>query len=214
MDLKNYKDFIPKSDIEAAQWLYTYVTNFPEAADVLLPHMTAEERTQYLQEIKEWIEAIYAVERLNKEKAAAVKKKAALRKQTGRKIRDISTLMKRSATKDESLLAKLGILYKATEIDLLTLKPKLKATVTDGAVKLHFYKQHKFGISVYCRKPGGEWVHIGNEFEPPFIDKRPLAIPFQAEDREYMAMYNNIRETIGQQSDIIKVVCGTSSAFQ
>lgn len=211
---KKYDDFIPKSDAEAAGWLLGHATKFPEAAEVLLPGLSPSDKTTYLQEIHEWRHAIHDVDRLKKELAAAVKHKDLLRKHTGKKIRDMMIRAKRSITTNKSLLALLDALYKSKEIDIRAIKPKLKVSVVEGIVRLSFRKEHRFSITMYSRQPGGEWYHIGSDFESPFMDKRPLADPTKPEEREYMARFNNLREDIGLQSDIVRAVIGTSTDFQ
>lgn len=64
-------------------------------------------------------------------------------------------------------------------------------------------------VSIYSRIKGTEgWTKIANDFASPYVDRRPLTEPGKPENREYMALYFDGREDVGQQSDIASIVFG------
>lgn len=174
----------------------------------MLPDLQQEQKDTHEEDVKALMTAIQDIAYKKAELAATISRKNQLEKRVVRRIRDLAMQMKRSPYRDETLIAQLGVKCKGHRLELSDLRPTLKAKVKGSDIELHFNKHHKLVISVYYRSPGGEWEYIGNETMSPFIDKRPLAEGMLSEKREYMAMFTNMRETFGQQSDIVTVTYG------
>lgn len=109
----------------------------------------------------------------------------------------------------DSIGSALGINGYNKLFDLKEIKPVIKAKAYEGRVDVSFNLQVMKSITIYSRIKGSYgWERLGNDYESPFEDRRPLAVPHQAEVREYMAMYFNGKEEIGQPSDMVSAVFG------
>jgi len=206
---KKYTDFIPKSDAELIIWLGNFLKRFPELASECLPHTPSNEVSGFLQEGRDVIGLIGEV---NKGKAlfkALVRKKDLARKNFLKTARAYITMIKVSKNYNKALAAGAGIISSSQTIDINNICPEIKVVARTGYVEIAFNKQHVLPIAVFSRFEGEyDWQFIGNEDTSPFIDKRPLREEFKPERREYMAMYTNIKHTIGLESAISVVTFG------
>jgi hypothetical protein len=62
------------------------------------------------------------------------------------------------------------------------------ASAAAGAVTVDWNKAGWSGVKMQTRQ-NGVWVDLGMDVRSPFVDTRPLAVPYQPEGREYRACY-------------------------
>lgn len=205
--MKKYQDFIPKSDGERVLWLQGYLQLVREAIVHTGVRTGESEITAHEREVQEYIDALVDSERKKAASKAATSLKETLDKTTVKNIRKMARRIK-AHDKGEHMTTRLGIKCKGYTINEAELRPEIKVTLAGTKIHVYFNKNHHYNVAVYCRKPGEDFEHIGYEITSPFVDERPLAIPFQPERREYMLKYHNLRETVGQPSNIAGVVYG------
>jgi hypothetical protein len=205
--MKKYQDFIPKADGDRVTWLKNYLKLVREAVVETGVFMEDAEINIHEQEVQEYIDAIIDSEQKKNASKAATSLKEELDKTTIKKIRKMSRRIK-AYDKEQRMTARMDIKCKGNIVNEAELRPDIKVVLAGTKIHVHFNKNHHYNVAVYCRKPGEDFEHIGYEITSPFVDERPLAIPFQPERREYMVMYTNLKETIGQQSNIAGVLYG------
>lgn len=121
----------------------------------------------------------------------------------------IAGIIKRSPGYTENIGRELGIVGSSTTIDTNYIKPALKAETFPGFVAITFNKQKQLGICLYSRIKGTMgWELLARPRVSPYKDIRPIAEQGVAETREYLAMYWNGEEELGQQSDIVFTLFG------
>ena len=93
-------------------------------------------------------------------------------------------------------------------IDLNEARPRLKAEVQRGQVKIIVKRPGFEQINLYSRRKGTtEWsLLIQNATRFPKFDKSPLAVEGQPEVREYMAIGVVNGEEVGRPSEVVEVV--------
>lgn len=206
---KKYKDYIPKNDPELLGFLIQYKKGFPELADATLPDMTPAQRTAHENRIQLEINLLLDVEYKRKSLAGAVKLKDDTKDEIVKEIRRIVNRSKTSSTPAPALIAGLRLVCSAQGVNEDELQPKITCKVVGSNVHIYFENQGLYGVAIYYRLEGDmDWQHVGSDSKSPYIDNQPLRVAFRPEKREYMAMYNNIRENIGQMSQIAVVVVG------
>lgn len=204
---KLYIHFIPKGDGDAATWF----KNYKEKISLWGPQLglTAAEVTEQETATDLIIEAVATAETRRKDLEEAVKIKNAARLTASQAVSKIIAFLKKSPAYNEAIGSSLGIIGYSRLFDLKEIKPSIKATAYNGRVDISFNLQVMKCITIYSRIKGTYgWERLGNDYATPFEDRRPLAVPQQAEIREYMAFYFNGKEDIGQQSDIVSAVFG------
>lgn len=205
--MQQSKDYFPQSDDRAAVWN----TNYHEVIAVYGPTLglAAAEQTEQEDAALAILNAInnFELQRNQAREVGAFKRR--MLREKGAIIRKCVARMKTHAAYTENIGLELGIVSSRQTIDISKAKPELKLTVYPGYVSIAFNKQGLEGVVINSRIKGSHgWDRLGTDFASPFLDKRPLAVVNQPEIREYMAMYTNLRESIGQQSDIVTTVFG------
>jgi len=116
-------------------------------------------------------------------------------------VRNWKTLPGYAASGSEAILQLKGA---GVVFDPNTYKPKIKATVLPGQVRLDFTKAGVDGLVFYSRPQGTlPWTKLAMDTNPPYFDTRPLATPNVPEKREYMARGILDDVEIGLESDIV-----------
>ncbi|GGH57086.1 hypothetical protein HNQ91_000139 [Filimonas zeae] len=205
--MKQTRDYFPTSDDRLGVWSASYKEN-----------ITVHGPTVGLAaaEVTEQEEAAFAIEssvdsqeiKRNQAKEASAFKRRMV-KEKGAILRKCIARIKTHPAYTEEIGRDLGIIGPSQTLDLSKVKPELRLTVYPGYVSIAFNKQGLEGVVIYSRIKGTlGWEKLGTDFASPFLDRRPLVEATTPEYREYMAMYTNLRETIGQQSDIVTTVFG------
>jgi hypothetical protein len=202
-----YVHFIPKADPQLALWAANFKIKIRTLGASL--GVTEEQIVALEAVVDRIIQAVTKVEVKRQELETAVSAKEEAKTDDVQLLVDTAVALKRHPNYTASMGSELGIIGSLLTVDPQNLKPVLKPKVYPGKVDLRFNLQKMNCISIYTRLKGSMgWEKLGNDFESPFEDKRPLALVNQPEMREYMAMYFNGREEVGQQSDIVSVLFG------
>ncbi|BAV04881.1 hypothetical protein SAMN05421788_1282 [Filimonas lacunae] len=204
---KQYIHFVPKADAKKIVW----GSNLKEKASVIGPQLGLS--TQQVTELETasdtLVTAITGTEVKRKDFEESVKARNKTVQDSIQVIIRLAAQMKSNENYQDSLGSALGIVGSTRIFDLKEIKPIIKATAYSGRVDITFNLQVMKCITIYSRIKGTYgWEKLGNDYESPYQDTRPLAVPQQAEIREYMAFYFNGREDIGQPSDIVSAVYG------
>ena len=116
-------------------------------------------------------------------------------------VRNWKTLPGYAASGSEAILQLKGA---GVVFDPLTYKPKIKATVLPGQVRLDFTKAGVDGLVFYSRRQGTlPWTKLAMDTNPPYFDTKPLTTANVPEAREYMARGVLDDVEIGLASDIV-----------
>lgn len=204
---KLYIHFIPKGDGDAGYWF----RNYKEKISTWGPQLglTAAQITEQETVLDTVIEALAAVESKRQDLEEAVNAKRIARQTALKEVSRAVGIMKNSTAYNEAIGGALGIIGSSRLFDLREIKPAIKATAYTGRVDISFNLQVMKSITIYSRIKGTYgWEKLGNDYASPFEDRRPLAVPQQAEIREYMAFYFNGKEDIGVESDMVSAVFG------
>jgi hypothetical protein len=104
----------------------------------------------------------------------------------------------------------LGIIGDEISFDQNTYKMDIKgAQWTNQGVKVTFVKGEVEGANVYSRINGvGNFVKLGFDGSSPYVDTRPLSVPGNPENREYLVKPVLDDEEIGLPSDVVSVTVG------
>lgn len=205
--MKKTKDFFPTSDDRLAVWNASYKENIVVHGPTL--GLTAAEVTEQEDAAASIESSVDGLEMKRNQAKEASAFKRRMVKEKGAVLRKCIARMKTHPAYTEEIGRELGIVGPSQTLDISKVKPELKLTVYPGYVSIAFTKQGLEGVVIFSRIKGTlGWEKLGTDFASPFLDKRPLKEANQPEYREYMAMYTNLREAIGQQSDIVTTVFG------
>lgn len=129
---------------------------------------------------------------------------------TGEKaIRETVRKIKSSTNYTTAIGRNLGIIGEDPSVDYSTYKPKIKANVMPGHVRIDFVKDGLNGMHIYGRKKGEiKWVKLAYDTYSPYLDSNPLGVDAVPEHREYMAIGVIRDEEVTLQSDIVEAVFG------
>jgi hypothetical protein len=207
--MKKYKDFVPGPDAELLLWLTTHLREFERLADATLPYMKPQGRAVHKAEVQLLIELLNQVDSVKHTLAGVVELKNMQKKKVIRMIRDVATCSKKSPTRDPVIIQGMQLICRPTEIDRTVVAPSVTAVVYPGFIEIGFDKKVLMSVKIYCRRTGDEeWEFLDYASLSPYTDKRPLKVPHQPEWREYYAVYVYNTKTVGQCSDIVRVVFG------
>lgn len=121
-----------------------------------------------------------------------------------KRLRKLIQTLKNHRNYTPVLGAQLGIIVSgeatAADVPALTLISAVAPLVTIG-----WNKDVWDGVKVKGRIPGGAWVDLGTDMFSPWVDTRPLAVPGQAELREYAMCYLDGDTPLAAQSDVLVV---------
>lgn len=202
-----YVHFIPKPDAQLAVWAANYKIKIRPIGALL--GLTEEQIANQEATADKIVQAVNKVEVKKNELENAREAKEESKLADVQALIDMAVALKRHPAYIASMGSELGIIGSLQTVDPQNLKPVVKAKVYPGKVTLRFNLQKMNCISIYTRLKGNMgWEKLGNDFESPFEDKRPLQVANQPEIREYMARYFNGREEVGQESDIVSVLYG------
>jgi hypothetical protein len=88
-------------------------------------------------------------------------------------------------------------------------KPKIRASIEGGQVRIAFTKKGLAGVHVYRRASGSaDWLLLGRASSSPYYDASALALPGVPESREYRVRGLLADTEVGMASDIVRVVFG------
>ena len=204
---KQYIHFVPKADGEASIWASNLKGKIAAIGALLGLSPTAIASVE--DACDRIITNINLVGTKRTDLAEAVKQKNDNRLADLQIIAKVISQLKAHSDYQDAIGSSLGITGYSKLFDLKEIKPVIKAKAYEGRVDISFNLQVMKSITIYSRIKGSYgWEKLGNDYESPFEDRRPLAVAHQAEVREYMAMYFNGKEDVGQPSDIIPIVFG------
>lgn len=207
--MKKYKDFIPRSDADFSIFATGHKADFRNIVRDAIPYLPQAAIEAHEALLQSAIDAVQEVDIQKAELAAAVAKKNSAIAAATQSIRRMALLAKKSMEGPHATIVATGLKCQAIRLDPKELSPKLKARVFDGQIELAYNKHNMLAIAVYTRTPGvTDWSLLGSTDTSPFIDKRPLAVEFQPERREYRAVYTNYKESISLMSNIVSIVYG------
>lgn len=204
---KQYISFVPKSDAGQAIW----AGNFSDKVVTIGPALGLDAATvtaaqEAASRLKTTIESV-EVKKKDLEQALALKRQS--------KVDDLQIIcsvakkMKVHDDYEEQLGSALGIVGSSIAIDPSGLRPTISLKGYPGKVTVSFKLQTMNCITIYCRLKGTNgWERLGNDYESPYEDTRPLTVANQPEIREYAARYFNGREEVGQMSQIETIAFG------
>ncbi|BAV09815.1 hypothetical protein SAMN05421788_1011248 [Filimonas lacunae] len=204
---KTFFSFVPRNDGELAVW----AVNLKEKIVIWGPILgySAAQVSQIQDYCQFIIDAVNKVEAKRGELSNAVNAKNEMRENELQLVVNSLLALKKHPAYLPSIGGELRIIGSVQVLNPEYLKPILSAEVHAGKVTLAFNLQKMNCVSVYCRPKGTMgWEKLGNDYESPYEDKRPLAVANQPEIREYMVRYFNGREEIGKPSDIVTVTYG------
>ncbi|MDR6339462.1 hypothetical protein HNQ91_002513 [Filimonas zeae] len=202
---KQHIHFVPRGDSQLAVW----ASNIGDKISIIGPQlgMDAAAVTKVETAALNIEMAVKAVESKRADLEQAVSLKNESKVADVQVIADAAAVMKRHPDYREQLGSALGIVGYVVNYDPKDLKPVIKARTFEGKVEISFNLQQMSCITIYSRLKGTNgWTRLGNDYESPFIDSRPLTVATQPEIREYAAMYFNLREDVGQMSQIETIV--------
>jgi hypothetical protein len=108
----------------------------------------------------------------------------------------------------------LGIIGDEQEFDAATFKSELKAFPQLDGVKITFTKLGVDACNIYSNPIGkydtDEWEKLGTDFHSPYLDTRPAEKIGVPENRRYMGRGVLDDKEIGIDSDVVRVVYGTT----
>jgi ribosomal protein L29 len=199
-------DYMPHSESEMMLWLSNFsskLTTYSAAVGLTPADVTAATAasTQLTTSLNQLEQARTNVKMLTTTKDA-------MKTATINSMRKMVTRIKAATGYNDSIGQDLGIIGSATDVDLDTSKPSLKAEVFPGYVRISFTKKPFTGVAIYTRLKGSTgWTFLARDTYSPYDDNRPPASG-QSEVREYMAIGLDGDNEVGQQSDIISAVFG------
>jgi hypothetical protein len=124
-----------------------------------------------------------------------------------KRLRQIINRIRNHKNYTTAIGGELGIIGSSYERDLDNIRPTLKPVAQAGYVKVRFNLQGMPGVAIYSRvKDNANWNFLAYQHKSPYLDRRPLTQAGKAEISEYMAVYFDGNETIGQQSSIETIV--------
>lgn len=122
---------------------------------------------------------------------------------------DDAAVMKKHANYSTALGEDFGIIGAEIVFDPAEYKTTITGEAFPNYVELKFFKGQAEGVNFYRRLEGTSvWKKVALANTSPFQDQTPLAVPGQAEIREYMAIGVIKNKEIGVESAVIKVVFG------
>jgi hypothetical protein len=125
------------------------------------------------------------------------------------KLRATVRLLKAQPAFTEAIGRDLGILAPAGgSLRSDEAKPRLRAELAPGLVRLKFTKEGFDGVNLYREREGGGWDFLGHDSRSPFDDRAPLARPGQPELRRYRAVYVDRGVEVGEPSDVVQITFG------
>lgn len=204
---KKFLKFIPQKTGDKSAWCANYKTKIGTLG--VNVGLSADEITGQQNSAQNIIDANNKVQQKKSELGEAVSSKKAAEQTDWQLIRNMANRIKTSTGYTEAIGRELGIVGSGIMLDYSTLRPTIKPTAYPGYISIAFNKQGMLGVSIYVRLKGTTgWEKIATDHTSPYADKRPLAEAGKPEIREYMAVYFDGREDVGQQSDIATIVFG------
>ena len=197
-------DFVPNAEGDLKKWLTNIDTNVPKLVTEL------EITPARLANITGWCDALLAA-MVAAEQAKIAYITAMQNKQTQSAIsltglRGEVAKWKVADGMTDALAAELQIVGGSTPFNPETYQPQITAQAFSGYVRFKFKKLGADGIILNTRVKGTMgWKFVSRDSNSPYDDHTPLAVPGQAEVREYQAFGLYYDEQIGIASDIVTV---------
>ena len=201
------RDFIPSNDAEFLIWLYNFQNklNLYASQFNILPSDVSHLNTQ----IDSMTTAVQEVATQKEMMAKTVAQKNSIRKQVEAEVRGEATRLKAHRNYTEALGQELGIIISKNSFDPTSFKPKPKAEVSGGMVRIKFQKKGIDGVNVYRRQKGKvEWQFRARDNNSPYEERIQLENPAVPEHWEYRLIGVIKDVEIGQPSDVVEVIVG------
>ncbi|MFO0573726.1 MAG: hypothetical protein U1A78_07010 [Polyangia bacterium] len=197
-------DFLPSADPQLIPWL----KNFSAKLQLHQKELGLADSAVKAEEarVTALASAIEKNEQKRAEYQAQVTATRTLKEGELGKLRATVRLLKAQPTYTEAIGRDLGIVAPASGgLRGDEAKPRLRAELAPGLVRLKFSKEGFDGVNLYREREGGGWVFLGHDTRSPFEDRAPLARPGQPELRRYRAVYVDRDTEIGEPSDTLQV---------
>jgi len=171
--------------------------------------LTGQQITDLQNEIQALIDQIQLAEQKKMDAKEATDLKKSKKKNTFANLSNLFKNWKTLTAYTTDIGKDLGIIALPDAFDEHNYKPKISVAIEGGKVHVEFSKAGSDGGNVYSR-PRGEpnWIFLGLEIHPPYVDTRPLRQPNVPEEREYQVQGVKHDELIGQPSEIVSIVVG------
>ena len=197
-------DYVPKQDNARYVWLQSLKAGFPKhSADL---NLTPERVAQINDWIDTHLDALDLVKQKRDEWLAASSQKKLIARTSLAGLRKEIARWKTEPGASPGLVAELGLSQSLPVLDASNHQPELEARIFAGAVKLRLKKRGAPAVNLYVRLDGtSQWRLVSRATRSPYLDHTPVAVPGQAETREYQALSVKDDQEIGQPSAIVSV---------
>lgn len=111
------------------------------------------------------------------------------------RVRRLVKVIKLSNSYNESIGRSLGIIGEEVFVDLDSLQPEIKLTLSGGRVVIKWRKQGADSINIYVKRGEGDFVFLTNDPRSEYQDRTPL--PENNTTWYYMGIF--VRDDTGQE---------------
>lgn len=198
---KKYIHFAPRGDAQKGNWAKNVNEKIVTYGPLVgLDAATITKIQTAAQNISTTVETV-EVKKKDLEEAVSAKNESL--KTDMQLIQTYAAIIKRHPDYKEQIGSALGFIGTTAVYDEKDLQPNITARAFEGKIEVGFDLQMMNCITIFSRLKGATvWIRLGNDYESPFIDERPLTTAGQSEVREYAAMYFNGKEEVGLMSQI------------
>lgn len=201
------KDFIPSNDAEFLIWLHNYRNKTTAYATQF--NIPLEDIYHFDMQINQMNTSVQEVAMQKEMMAKSVAQKNDVRKQLEAEIRREVLRFKAHKLYTEAIGQELGIVSSKKTFDPSTYKPKPKAEVSGGIVRIKFQKKGVDGVNVYSRRKGEvAWQFRARDNNSPYEERIQLENLAQPEHWEYRLIGVIKDVEIGLPSDVVEVIYG------
>ena len=199
------KNYLPYRKDELDTWEEVYYDGVEPIALTL--GLDAAEITTLKTTISDHRTSFSTMEAKKAESKAAVEANNAKEKLARDAIRAAAKRMKAHPNYTTELGDTLGIEGTETTLDPQNMKPTLTVSLQVNQPVVGFKKEGLTGISLYRRRGAEtEFIFIGKDTYPPYLDSEPKLVERQPEVREYKAFFLDGDDEVGLESDVVKIV--------
>lgn len=200
-------DYLPHGDAEFLIWLNNFRSKLAMYANDF--NIAPENVGTIEMKINDLTTSVQDVATQKEMMAKSVTYKNSVRKQVESEVRKEATRIKAHRNYTEAIGQELGIIGSKSSFDPATFKPKPKADVSGGMVRIKFQKKGINGVNVYRRRKGEvEWQFRARDNNSPYEERIQLENPAVPEHWEYRLIGVIKDVEIGQPSDVVEVIVG------
>lgn len=201
------RDYLPSNDAELLIWLRNFNTKAAMYGNDL--GLSTKDLSEFDAQSNSLSEAVQDVATKKEEVAKSVAFKNEQRTSFLNRLRKEIARIKAHKNYTEAIGQELGIIGSKRSFDPATFKPKPKADVSGGMVRIKFQKKGIDGVNVYRRRKGEvEWQFRARDNNSPYEERIQLENPAVPEHWEYRLIGVIKDVEIGQPSDVVEVIVG------